>query len=408
MTGAACILLPLLLGALHRWLPRWRWLSPSVAGLTAALAFSLPWQGGAFGGWLLTDPLAVHVTILSALAWLAASVAAMLDGEDEPLAAAMAGCVNLSLLSDSAALSTVAAGAAALAACRMLPTIRPPEAASVCGIGLAVFGLAVLSGAAAPALGAGWPSLSWSALPDAGARADGLALGVGFAALLLGLGCACALLPIWAALRGVALPRTAAMLAGPLGAVWLVIALRLRGVLDGDGHAIAPGGLMLALALAGLLIAAICARDRARLLPAAIVAMLAASLFGFGLGGAAATGAGLLHLTLGCLALIAAASGGWPAALGLASLAALPPFGLFASFFALLAASLQRAPLLAAPFGLLLAIVALFALPWLPSPDRPRPASHVGWAGLALAAVGGWAMPPGVTAWLQGIAAAAQ
>ncbi len=410
MTGAACILLPLLFAAVHRWLPPWRWLAPAVAGVALALALSLPWTGDSLGGWLLTDPLAVHVTMLSAFAWLAVSGYAALDGPDAPPAAAAltVACVNLALLSDGAGLGVAAAGVAAACAPARL-AVHPVLA---CGLGVAVFGVAVLGGAAAPALGPGWASLSWSALPDAGPRADGLALGVGFGALLLGLGAACTLLPVWAAVGRVALPRTAAVLAGPLGGVWLVMALRLRGVLDGDGHAMAPGGPMLAVALAALALAAVCARRPGRLLPAATVAMLGASLFGFGLGGAGATGAGLLHLTLGCLALTAAAAPGWPGTLGTASLAALPPLGLFASVFALLTAAFTRAPLLAAPFGLLLAVVALSALPALavplPGAWPGSRAGRLGWVGFAMTLLGGWAMPPAVGAWLQGIAAAAR
>ncbi len=417
MTGAGCVLLPLLLAGAHRWLPL-RWLPPAVAAATLALACSLFWTGGGsegwFGGWLLADRLAVLGTLLSGVAFLAAAAAAALDATDATPrdTALVAGCINLALLSDGAGLTVVAAGAAVVAAVHGLRLPAPGALLAIasCGMGLAVFGLAVLGAGTAPALGSGWPSLSWSALPGAGPNSDGLALGVGFVCLLLGLGCACTLLPAWAAARGTALPRAQAMLAGPLGAVWLVVALRLRGVLDGNGQAVAPGGLLVAVGLGGLAAALLCLRPRdpARLLPGATLAFLAASLAGFGLGGAGATAAGLLHLTLGCLALTAAATGSWPATLGAAALAGLPPLGLFASGFALLTEAVRRAPALAVPLGVALLGVALAALRFLPPPGSPSPAARVGWIGLALTLAGAWAMPAGTAAWMQGIAAAAR
>jgi hypothetical protein len=400
VTGAACILLPLLLAAAYRWLPPSRWLVPAVAALTAVLAASLPWTGDSFAGWLLTDPLAVHVTILCAFAWLIASTVTAMDTSDvaQDMAAAVVGCINLALLSNGAGLTLAAAGAAAIAACHMLRggVLASLVTTVACGLGVAGLGLAILGS------GTGWPSLGWSTLPIAGSRTDGLALGVAFVALLVGLGSACTALPVWAALR-----RTALMLSGPLAGVWLVMVLRLRGLLDGSSQAMAPGGPMVALGLAGLVVAALCLRGPDRLLPAAIVAMLSASLLGIGMGGAAATQAGLLHFTLGCLALTAAATGSWPATLGTASLAALPPLGLFASGFALLTAAFARTPLLAVALGMLLAIVAVAGLRLLAPPGPDGPAARIGWIGLALSLLGGWAMPAGTTAWLQGIAAAA-
>ena len=414
LTALACIALPLLLAAADRWLPPLRALAPAVAAITLALTCSLPWTGAELGGWLLLDPLAVHVAVLTGFAWLAASAYCALDGPDVTPAvpALMTGCVNLALLSDGGGLTLVAAGVAGMAAAQSirLPAPSPLVTVVACGLGVALFGLAVLGSATARALGPGWASLSWSALPGAGPGSTPAALGVAFVALLLGLGCACTALPVWAAVRGVALPRTMLMLSGPLSGVWLVVALRLRGVLDGNGQAVAPGGLLMLVGFGGLLMAPLCllGRDPNRLLPAATVGMLGAALVGFGLGGAAATGAALLHFTLACLLLTAAAAGGWPAHLGAASLAVLPPFALFGSGLALLTAAASRQPLLGLPLGLGLAGLALAALRLLPPPGPGRPAARLGWAGLALALAGAWAMPPGLSAWMQGIAAAAR
>ena len=91
----------------------------------------------------------------------------------------------------------------------------------------------------------------------------------------------------------------------------------------------------------------------------------------------------------------------------MASLAVLPPLGLFASGFALLTAAFARAPLVAALLACLLALLAVAVSRSLPPPVPTGPSARVGWAGLVLSLVGGWAMPSGIAAWLHGIAAAA-
>ena len=50
-------------------------------------------------------------------------------------------------------------------------------------------------------------------------------------------------------------PECVAILSGPLAGVWLMVALRLRGVLDGNGHAIAPAVLLVTAGLALMLLA---------------------------------------------------------------------------------------------------------------------------------------------------------
>jgi hydrogenase-4 component F len=402
---AAAILLPLLLAAIQPFLPPRRWTAAVVAAVGLALTGSLPWWGQRLGGWLLPDPLSVHVAILAAFAWLAAALGAPAATRYAP---AWTGCLLLALLSDGAGLTVLASGGAAAASLLSLPRSEATGDLLVvvlCGTGLALFGTAVLYGATSPALGTGWPALSWSALPDAGGSLDGAALGIAFALILLGLGTCCAVLPLWAAIGGHTLPPAAAMLAGPAGGVWLVVVLRLRGVLDADGHAVAPGGPLMLLGIAGLILAALCLRHPGRLLPAAIVALFGTVLFAFGLGGAVATAAGLLHLTLGCLALTAAASGSWPAMLGVAGLVGLPPFGVFATGFALVGQSAEHGLALAALFAVAWFAVAALALRGWRPPESGNPA---GWLGVALMLWLGLLMPHGVAGWLQGIAAAAR
>ncbi len=399
MTAALCIALPLALAALLPWSPSSRRLPLGFALLDLALAASLPWTGSGLGGWLLPEPLVVLVLVLAGSAWCMASALAPPDRATTLLV----GLLNLALLSDGAGLTVAALGGAGVAAVVALrqPAPGPLLSAAAAGMGLAVFGTVLLYVGAVPALGRGWVALSWSALPEAG-RANGMALSTGFVLILLGSAVSCLLVPVSAALGVAAMPRGLASLSGPLAGAWLVVALRLRGVLDGAVHAVAPGGLLLAAGLAGLAVALLCLRSQEASLPAAWLAVVASVLVGFGIGGVAATGAGLLHLTLGCLALTAAAAG---SRLGLAALAGLPPLGVFASGFALVTAVAGRDAPVAGLLALALFGVAALALRRLP----PAAAgSRLGWVGVGLTLVGAWAMPPAVAAWLQGIAAAAR
>lgn len=102
-------------------------------------------------------------------------------------------------------------------------------------------------------------------------------------------------------------------------------------------------------------------------------------------------------------------------AAGMVSLAALPPFGLFASEFLVITATLRRAPLLALPFGIGIVTVA-WALIWrlqtvslgTPTPDRgPAPSALMlapVWLHLGVILLLGLAMPASVAAWMAAIA----
>ncbi len=395
MIPAFCVLLPFLLAASLPFVPHGRWLSLGCAVVDLVLTISLPWTADRLGGWLLPDPLVVDVAVLTGFAWVMASAA-------EAAPAILVGAVNLALFSDGAGLTVMAAGGAGVAAVLSLRLTAPGPMLSIVAIGtaLAMLGATVLYTGTAPVLGLGWAALSWSALPEA-AGANGPALSVGFVLMLLGSGISCTLLPIWAALTKADLPPPLAMLTGPLGGLWLVIVLRLRGVLNGNAHAIAPGGVLVAAGLAGLGLAALCLWRRSGQHQAALLGVFGAVLIGFGVGGAAATGAGLVHLALGCIALTAAATG---SRLGLASLAGIPPLGIFAGGFALLTDVAARSGWAAGLLGLGLFAVAALALRNLPASAEPR----LAWVGVVLALAGAWAMPPFLAAWIQGIAATAR
>ena len=404
---AVCIGLPLLFAVIapgiQRWLLRYPAACPVCAGLTLAACLSLPWTGSALGSWLVPDPLGILVASLACTAWLAASLdtpgAAPPHHAPPWQLAAFAVCLNLAALTDRPEFTVLAAGGAIHAVLLGPGRERGTMLALAgCGLGVAVFGVALLQ-ALQP--------VPWSALAQAAQQVRGAALGIGAVLVLLGLGCVCLLLPLAAALQGGPMPRQLAILAGPLGAVWLAVALRLRAVLDGNIHAIAPGALLVVSGTALLVTAVLCLwRDPARLVPAGIVAFVGAAAFGFGVGGAAGTAAALLHLTLGCLALTAAGAGGWAGVLGEAALLGLPPLGVFASAYGLLAAAMASSTVLAAVFAALELALVLGAVRRLhPPAERSAP---IGWVGLVLTLGASWALPPAVAAWLLGIAAAAR
>ena len=393
---AACVALPLLLCLAARWLRQPHpATAPACAGLTLAGCLSLPWTGSALGTWLVPDPLGIYLAALACFAWFAAC---LLDARVDAVTALVAGCLNLALLTDRPELTVLAVGVAVVAPVLggRLPVVL--LAGAVPGLALAVFGIALLH-ALAPG--------EWSTLTEAARQAPGAALGIAVVLTLLGLGCCCLLVPLAAAVRGVAVPGGLAVLAGPLAGVWLVVALRLRAVLDGNVHALAPGGLLAGAGLVLIGAAVPCVRHgAARLRAGATLAMLGAAAYGVGIGGAAGTAAGLLHLTIGCLALAASVCGGWAGVLGLAALAGVPPLGVFASAYGLFAASLGGSVALASIFAVLTLALAVTAFHRLPQPEgRSVP---IGWVGIALTLAAGWALPPAAGAWLLGIAAASR
>ena len=212
--------------------------------------------------------------------------------------------------------------------------------------------------------------------------------------------------------------------------------------------AIAPGPPIMALGLASLLLAAFSLgpqRDVKRFFSCATVAQSGLAAFAFGLGGAAATFAGLLQMALHTLTrnavfqcvgwsvrlkggqsfadigglLLRHRALGLTLAAGMVALAGMPPFGLFATFFLILSETVDGQPWLAAPLaiglvvaGWAMAVRLLSLCLGTPTPDRgPAPgltALVPAWVHLALVFVLGLAMPGPVAAWLAAIAEAAR
>jgi hydrogenase-4 component F len=446
------------------------WVVIAASTAAFALACALPWNQAA-GPFLLVDPLSTWMAILTSFvgmtsAWFSRfyiaveAAAGRLDGprlrQYHTLFMAFLGFMLLALLSNNLGVAWVAIEAATISAVVVVGLPRTAEAVEaswkffiLCGVGisLALFGTIVLYLAALPALGPGLPAMSWSALEPAAAQCRGAMLNLAFVFLLLGYGTKAALVPFHAWMpdaHAEGPTPVSAVLASSVLNVALVVILRLRALMAGNAEAMAPGPPIMVLGLLSVLLAAFSLwrrRDVKRFFAFSTIEQSGLAAFAFGLGGAGATLAGLLHITLHTLAKAAVFQcvgrasqlkggqrftdiGGLVAshrmlgltlAAGILAVAAMPPFGLFTSVFLILTEAARHAPwlVLLPGLGLLVGAWALVArLIGLclgePTPDRgPAPGALAlvpAWLHLALVLALGLAMPPPVADWLASIA----
>nr|WP_283949525.1 hydrogenase 4 subunit F [Limobrevibacterium gyesilva] len=470
------VLAPLLAAAVLAAVPRRdiaAWINIAAAAAAAfALACRLPWEMGA-GTLLLVDPLAAHMAILTSFvgmttAWFSRDYVAVeeaagrLDARGlrqyHALFQAFLGFMLLALLSNNLGVTWVAIEAATIAAVLVVGLPRTEEAVEaawkffiLCGVGiaLALFGTIVLYLAALPALGPGLPAMSWSALAPAAAQCRGTLLNLAFVFLLLGYGTKAGLAPLHAWMpdaHAEGPTPVSAVLSGSILNVALFVILRLRSLLAENADAIAPGPPIMVLGLLSVLLAAFSLwrrRDVKRFFAFSTIEQSGVAAFAFGLGGASAIFAGLLHLTLHtltkaaifqCVGRACQLKGGQKfvdiggliashrllgltLAAGIVAVAGLPPFGLFTSEFLVVVETVRRLPVLIVPLGIGLVVgawalaarlIALCLGP--PTPDRgPAPSAAAlapAWLHLAVVLVLGLMMPASIVAWFAAIAGA--
>ncbi|MCW5752827.1 MAG: hydrogenase 4 subunit F, partial [Alphaproteobacteria bacterium] len=225
--------------------------------------------------------------------------------------------------------------------------------------------------------------------------------------------------------------------------VALYALLRFKMLMAANPGALAPGPLMVTMGLGSLIFAAFMLyrrRDIKRMFAYSSIEHMGIIVFAFGMGGALANFAGLLHMVAHSLTKsaiffavghVAQVTGtqkiaeirglttshpllGWGLVLGVVAIAGLPPLGIFMSEFLLVTTTFSRAPLLA----LLLAaglLLALGALLWRlgglafgpPAPGlAPLGASCLPmYAHLGLVAMAGLYLPPPLVRWFQSVAA---
>jgi len=363
--------------------------------------------------------------------------------------------MNLALVANNIGLMWVAIEMATLTTVAMVGIYRTQEAIEAAwkyfilgsvGIALALFGTILVYMAARPVVGEGLDGMVWTTLIAHVAEFDPALLNLAFVFLMLGYGTKVGLAPLHAWLpdaHAEGPTPISAVLSGLLLNVALYAVLRFKLLLDANPGAIAPGPLMATLGLVSLMFAAFMLyrrRDIKRLFAFSSIEHMGIIVFAFGMGGALANFAGLLHMTMHSLTKsaifftvghIAQVKGtqriaditgltvsqpwlGWSLVVGVFAIAGLPPLGVFMSEFLVVTSTFARAPALAIVlvFGLLLAFAALmlrlqgmaFGEPT--GGDSPSTASAlpIG-AHLGLVLLAGVYPPPPLVAWFQHVAA---
>jgi hydrogenase-4 component F len=313
------------------------------------------------------------------------------------------------------------------------------------GIALALFGTILVYMAAQPTVGEGMNGMIWTVLMRHAALFDPAFLNVAFVFLLLGYGTKVGLAPLHAWLpdaHAEGPTPISAVLSGLLLNVALYAVLRFKLLLAANPEAIAPGPLMALMGLVSLIFAAFMLyrrRDIKRLFAYSSIEHMGIIAFAFGMGGALANFAGLLHMTMHSLTKsaiffsvghIAQVKGtqkiadirglsethpllGWTLILGVVAIVGLPPSGVFMSEFLVISSTFARAPILAVlfVFGLLIAFGALIwrmqGLAFGEPIGRRDPvkASYLPmFAHLALVFTAGIYLPPPLVAWFQHVA----
>jgi hydrogenase-4 component F len=448
-----------------------RFVNIGIAVGSLLIALALLGQPQGEQGWTRTDALNLPFVLVSAIIGLTTAIfsAATLDAERFDSLRIRAyhtafqvfmGAQFLALVSDNLGVMWVAIEIATLASVLMVGIHGTPAAVAaawkffiLCGTGiaLALFGTILLYLAAQPVVGGGDPGLSFAALRAVASQCDPGVLSLAFVFLLVGYGTKAGLVPLHSWLPDAEaegpLPISA-VLSGLLLNAALVAILRVQSVVGANEAALAPGPFLIGFGLASLLLASLALwrrRDARRLFAWSSIEHVGLATLAFGIGGAAANLAGILHLLghalvksavfvaigaatqlkgsqriadIGGLAASHPALG-WGLALGIAGLAGMPPLALFVSEFALVTEATARQPWLILPLGLglLLGAAALVrALQALclgvPTPDNPVRgafalpggllwATGPVWLHLALAAALGFAAPPAFTALLR-------
>jgi hydrogenase-4 component F len=369
---------------------------------------------------------------------------------------ALIAAMTTALLADNIAVMWVAIEAATLITVVMVSIYRTREAIEASwkyfilgsvGIALALFGTILVYLAAQPVIGEGVEALSWTRLNAVSARLDASLLNLAFVFLLVGYGTKVGLAPLHAWLpdaHAEGPTPISAVLSGLLLNVALYAVLRFKLILAGNSAALAPGPLMLAMGTASVLLAGLMLyrrRDIKRFFAYSSIEHMGIIVFAFGIGGAVANFAGLMHMILHSLTKsaiffavghIAQAKGtqrmdqlgglttshpglGWGLVLGVVAIAGLPPLGVFMSEFLIVTSAMARQPWLAVPMvlGLFVAFGALVTRLQQVAFGAPRGtnAALTGslvplYAHLAIVFAAGLWLPAPVVAWIRSVAAA--
>ncbi|OYY95489.1 MAG: hydrogenase 4 subunit F [Hydrogenophilales bacterium 28-61-23] len=310
------------------------------------------------------------------------------------------GAMLLALTTNNMGILWVSMEAATLTTVLLVSLYRTPaslEAAwkyfILCGVGiaLALFGTILLYFAAEKILGSGGTALLWTHLNGVKTQLEPTVLQLAFVFLLVGYGTKVGLAPLhsWLPDAHAEGPTpVSAVLSGLLLNVALYAVMRCKVLVDGAMGTDLAGNLMMGFGLFSVVLAAFLIKrqsDVKRMFAYSSIEHMGLITFAFGMGGAVANFAGLLHMTMHSLtkSAIFFAVGhatqsagtqmmdgirglirtnptiGWGLMLGTIAILGVPPFGVFASEFLIITTAMHEHPW-ATPF-LLLALGVAFA-----------------------------------------------
>jgi hydrogenase-4 component F len=362
--------------------------------------------------------------------------------------------MNLALVANNIGLMWVAIETATLTTVLMVGIYRTEAALEAAwkyfilgsvGIALALFGTILVYLAARPIVGEGLDAMAWTVLVTASQHFDPALLNLAFVFLLIGYGTKVGLAPLHAWLpdaHAEGPTPISAVLSGLLLNVALYAVLRFKLLLAANAGAVAPGPLMITMGLSSLIFASFMLyrrRDIKRMFAYSSIEHMGIITFAFGMGGAVANLAGLLHMTMHSLTKsaiffavghIAQVKGtqkiseirgltashpvlGWSLVVGVVAIAGMPPFGIFLSEFLVVSSTFARQPLLAVPlvFGLLVGFGALMLRLHSVAFGKPLGPTHESKASyvpllvhFALVLIAGIWLPGPVVAWFQAVA----
>jgi hydrogenase-4 component F len=362
--------------------------------------------------------------------------------------------MNLALTANNIGLMWVAIELATLTTVLMVGIYRTHEALEAAwkyfilgsvGIALALFGTILVYMAATPVIGEGADAMVWTALVARAAEFDPALLNLAFVFLLLGYGTKVGLAPLhnWlpdAHAEGPA--PISAVLSGLLLNVAIYAVMRVKVLAEGSLHSRLPAHMLMGFGLLSVVLGSLLLwrqRDIKRLFAYSSIEHMGIVSFAFGMGGAVANFAALLHMTVHSLtksALFFTAGHaaqrtgsqlmerirgladthpaiGWGLMLGSLAILGVPPFGVFASEFLILTATVKQQPwalpILLAALGVAFAAIFSKVQPMVfgettTARAAQRPALVPVFAHLALVLMLGLYIPPHLAQWYQAAA----
>ena len=309
----------------------------------------------------------------------------------------------LALLTNNFGVLWISMELATLATVLLVSLYRTPNAIEaawkyfiLCGVGIAqaLFGTVLLYFAAERVLGVGGEALLWTNLSQVSSQLEPTVLRLAFVFLMVGYGTKVGLVPLhnWLPDAHSEGPTPiSAVLSGLLLNVALYALVRCKVLVDGSTGSRMAGNMLIGFGLLSILVASFSLlrqKDVKRLFAYSSIENMGIATFAFGIGGPIATFGALLHMlvhsliksavffTVGHAAQMHGTQEmdrirglikgnpvvGWAFILGAMALAGMPPFGLFASEFLILTATMKEQPLLTPLLllGLAVAFAAIF------------------------------------------------